>query len=453
MPRYPSRFQQRTIWSAATGVALLVIGALLTGLVWLAGKVLGFLQPVLVPLAVAGIIAYLLDPPVRWFQRRGLTRLRAVLTVFGLSLVTFGALLAIMIPLVGNQIEEFRRSYDRRATAANESRPADNQAAHPAPESADLPAAPPVAPDHQSSFDLAVIQRLRDAQRAYPWLRAPIDHLLAPPEAPSSAPPPAGATALQDTRLWHYAIGFAGDLSDEIARWIKGGTSKVLAALGLLIGFLMVPIYLYFFLKESAGIEEHWHEYVPLRASRFKDEVVDTIREINRYLISFFRGQLLVAFIDGILVGIALSLFQLPLGLLIGLLMAVLGVIPYIGNIICLIPACILAYIHFGDPAHQHILGSSPWAYVAGVVAIFIVVQQINSLVTAPRIVGGSVGLHPMSVIFSMLFWSLLLGGFIGALLAVPLTASVKVLFRRYIWQRQLAEPTPPPGPVAASPG
>jgi predicted PurR-regulated permease PerM len=72
------------------------------------------------------------------------------------------------------------------------------------------------------------------------------------------------------------------------------------------------------------------------------------------------------------------------------------------------------------------------------VVAIFVVVQQINSLVTAPKIVGDSVGLHPLTVIFSMLFWSVVLGGFIGALLAVPMTAAVKVLFRRFIWVRQL---------------
>ena len=61
------------------------------------------------------------------------------------------------------------------------------------------------------------------------------------------------------------------------------------------------------------------------------------------------------------------------------------------------------------------------------VVGIFVVVQQINSLVTAPKIVGDSVGLHPLTVIFSMLFWSLVLGGFAGALLAVPLTAPVPV--------------------------
>jgi predicted PurR-regulated permease PerM len=251
---------------------------------------------------------------------------------------------------------------------------------------------------------------------------------------------------LETTRLWEYWTSYSDDIARSLFGWVKGGTGKVLGALGLVIGFLMVPIYLYYFLKESSGIKEHWHDYVPLRASKLKDELVDVIREINGYLISFFRGQVVVAFIDGILVGIALSIYGLPLGLLIGIMMAVLGVIPYIGNIICLIPACTLAYIHFGD--HPGWFGpANPWIYVAGVVAIFVVVQQINSLVTAPKIVGDSVGLHPMTVIFSMIFWSLLLGGFIGALLAVPLTASVKVLFRRYIWQKRIADPPAPKNP------
>jgi predicted PurR-regulated permease PerM len=79
-----------------------------------------------------------------------------------------------------------------------------------------------------------------------------------------------------------------------------------------------------------------------------------------------------------------------------------------------------------------------PWVYPLIVTGIFVVVQQIDSLFVAPRIVGDAVGLHALTVIFSVLFWSLLIGGFLGALLAVPLTASIKVLFRRYIWQKRL---------------
>jgi predicted PurR-regulated permease PerM len=230
------------------------------------------------------------------------------------------------------------------------------------------------------------------------------------------------------------------DLIFKTARtWLTAGSTKVLGFLGLVIGMIMVPVYLFFFLKDSASIRSHWHDYVPLKASRFKTSVVETLQEINGYLVSFFRGQVIVAAIDGVLVGIALTIFGLPYGLLIGVFMAILGVIPYIGNILCLIPACIIAYLHAQGAAP---FGLSPWAYVGCVVGIFVVVQQINSLVTAPKIVGDSVGLHPLTVIFSMLFWSLVLGGFVGALLAVPLTAAVKVLFRRFIWERQLLDST-----------
>src|SRR5690606_14990264 len=133
---------------------------------------------------------------------------------------------------------------------------------------------------------------------------------------------------LQNTELWAQATRYI----DEVMAWIRGGAGKILGFLGLALGFVMVPIYLYYILNESAAIKEHWHEYVPLKASRFKTELVETLTEINRYLISFFRGQVLVAFIDGMLVGIALTIYDLPLGLLIGILMAVLGIIPYIGN-------------------------------------------------------------------------------------------------------------------------
>ena len=176
---------------------------------------------------------------------------------------------------------------------------------------------------------------------------------------------------------------------------------------------------------------------MPLRASHFKTELVSTLQEINGYLISFFRGQVVVGVIDGILVGVALFIFGLPYALLIGVFMAILGIIPYIRNILCLIPACIIGYLHAQTVSP---FGLEPWPYVGCVVLIFAGVQQVNSLLTAPKIVGDSVGLHPLTVIFSMLFWSLVLGGFVGALLAVPLSAAVKVIFRRYFWERTLRE-------------
>ncbi len=91
-PKYPTRFQSKTIWRALTGIAILVIGILIVGLIWLAGKTLGYLQPVLVPLAVAGIVAYLLDPIVTWLQHRGLSRIKAVISVFASFIIILTAL-------------------------------------------------------------------------------------------------------------------------------------------------------------------------------------------------------------------------------------------------------------------------------------------------------------------------------------------------------------------------
>jgi predicted PurR-regulated permease PerM len=90
------------------------------------------------------------------------------------------------------------------------------------------------------------------------------------------------------------------------------------------------------------------------------------------------------------------------------------------------------------------------------VTIIFITVNQLDGLFIAPKIVGESVGLHPLTVIISVLAWSLILGGLLGALLAVPLTASIKVLLKRYFWDRPAApetrqlEPETPEAPPAS---
>ena len=406
---WPTPYQKQTLWNALTGLAIVILGALVVGLVWLSSQIFGYLQPVLVPLAVAGIVAYLLDPVVAWLQNKGLSKLRAVITVFcGFAIVLCLAAAVLVPPLV-----------EQLGTLLNDRESFGEQALEKLDELRGLPVVEPIVE----------------------WAIQPVDELgniRSDPSQDMIANAP-----FSERKLGFLLAANAAQISNTVFQWLRGAT-KVFGLLGYTIGFAMIPIYLFYFLRESAAIKASWQDYVPLKASKFKNEVVESLTEINSYLISFFRGQVLVAFIDGALVGMALMIFRLPNGLIIGLFLAILGIIPFIGNILCMIPACIIAYIHFssGDPNHQW-LGDSPWAYVGAVIAIFLIVQQINSLVTAPKIVGDSVGLHPMTVIFSMLFWSLLLGGFLGALLAVPLTAAVKVLVRRYVWERKMMDPVP----------
>lgn len=409
---YPTAYQRKVIWKALAGLSIAIIGILLVALIWVLGNVLSFLQPVLVPLAIAGVIAYLLDPIVAWLQTKEMSRLKSVLTVFGSFIVIITILSVIIIPPIAKQLGDKKQ---RDAIGENIKN---------------------------------TISNLGDT----PWIKPGVDWALANHateeiQATTSTPQLENTTPVREEKfsesnLANYLADNAEKISKLAIGFITSSTSTIIGTLGLLIGLAMVPIYLYYFLKEGAAIKANWHAYVPLKNSRFKTEVVATLREINGYLISFFRGQVLVALIDGLLVGIALWIFQLPYGVLIGLVLAIIGVIPFIGNLLCLIPACFIAYVHFSvtgnTDSHAWMLGTNPWSYVAAVAVIFIVVQQINSLVTAPKIVGESVGLHPMTVIFSMLFWSLLLGGFLGALLAVPMTAAVKVLFRRYIWENKI---------------
>jgi len=220
-----------------------------------------------------------------------------------------------------------------------------------------------------------------------------------------------------------------GKLWDILKKSIGG----FLGATGFLLSLILVPVYLFFLLKEKPRIEERWTDYLPLRESPLKNEVADVILQINSYVVAYFRGQLLVCLIDGILIGTALTLLGLNFAAVIGALVVVLTMIPYIGIIICWVPAVLIAAFQWGD-----------WTHPIIVTAIFIVIQNLEGLLYAPRIVGNYVGLHPMTVIVAIFVWGLIIGGVIGPLLAVPLTATLKVLFGRYVWGRHLREQSLP---------
>jgi predicted PurR-regulated permease PerM len=137
--------------------------------------------------------------------------------------------------------------------------------------------------------------------------------------------------------------------------------------------------------------------------------------------------------VDGILIGIALTALGLNFAAVIGAMVVVLTMIPYIGIIICWVPAVLIAAFQWGD-----------WTHPILVTAAFILIQNLEGLLYAPRIVGNYVGLHPMTVIVSIFVWGLIIGGVLGPLLAVPLTATLKVLFGRYVWSRRLREQSLP---------
>lgn len=419
------------LWTAVTALSIAVIGALSIGFIYLSTQVLAFLQPILVPFAVAGVLAYLLEPGVAWLERRALKRQNAVLLVFVLFTSAIVSLGLWIVPKIGDQTSNLAKKIPAYTVKARE-------------------AALNFATKLETEYDIELPHLSPDAT-ATPASSTTPSAPETPQTAASPATPAGPAAPAEDSSINEFDIDFKTLLTGEWVKttlptvlrntwkFISSSVGGFLGIFGFMLGFIIVPLYLYYFLIESAKIKHQWSDYLPLRASAFKDEVVACLTEINRYLIAFFRGQLFVSVINGLATGIGLMVIGLDFGLLIGLALCVLGIIPYLGIAICWIPAAIIGAVQGGSAL---IPGDPWWALPLAVTAIFIVVQQIDGFFITPRIVGEAVGLHPMTVIASVLVWGLLLGGLLGAILAVPMTASVKVLFQRYIWRARLAPKT-----------
>jgi predicted PurR-regulated permease PerM len=383
----PTPFQKKILWAAITAVSFVGLGAVATLLGWLITRAIWYLQPVLIPIAIAAILAYLLEPAVEWLETRHLSRTLSVIMVFSAAVAIVAGILIYIIPAVGSQAQQFATympEYTIRAQALL------NETIENAKRLSELPIfQKPEDPEAQPNLFRGYITSAID--EAVAWLQKRFPDIV-------------------------LAVG----------QFLQKSVGGFLGVFGFLLSLILVPIFLFFFLMEGHSISENWSNYLPLRASPLKSEIVSLLSEINSYLINFFRGQLLVSFIDGCVIGFSLMVFvQLEFSLLIGLTVAILGLIPYVGMIICWIPAVIIAAAQFGD-----------WWHPVLVTIIFIAANNIDSILIAPKIVGDSVGLHPLTVIISILAWSLILGVLLGALVAVPLTATLKVLLKRYFWDR-----------------
>lgn len=432
MHNIPSVFQKRMFWTAVTSLSIALLGALLVGVIYLGTRVLSFLQPLLVPFAVAGVLAYLLEPVVLRLMKWKLSRHTAVLVVFSIATVVFtGALLGVA-PVAVKQGLHFGQ---------------------------ELPNYTKVAGQKVTNWATSINEHLRkeygvdflktNTLKTPPPAPAPEEPQTTPPETQPEAPPKTPDTAeklksktpetddLQKVISGEWLEKELPALANHLWQFIKSGLGGFLGMFGFLISLVIVPLYLYYFLTEAPKISKSWTDYVPIRTSLFKDEVVGTLTEINRYLIAFFRGQLVVSMINGLATALGLSILGLNFGWLIGLALCFLGMVPYLGLALCWITAIIIASVQGGSwlIAYTH----PWWLFPLAVTGVFSLVQQVDSFFISPRVVGERVGLHPMTVIASVFAWSLILGGLLGAILAVPMTASVKVLFQRYVWKRAMA--------------
>jgi predicted PurR-regulated permease PerM len=445
MTKYPTPWQRKTMWAALTALFVVMLITIACSVIWLVANVVGFIQPILIPVAIAVILAYLLEPLVTKLAAQGLGRTKAVLALFTIAFLSIGVLVAWLAPVVSMQAASVGRElpqytlkardhvvdlifrYDRtfgspgtkkEKTSSPTSSFVNWLLASPTPAATSKPSPTPSPPSPAAAAVAAA------------------NPLASPANRETIAPASTPMTSADRQRIQEWVQKQLPNLerqlpylSEKIWALVKQSIGGFLGVTGFLLSLVMVPIYLFFLLKEAPAIERRWREYLPLRNSPLKDEVAAVLSQINNYIIAYFRGQLLVCLIDGALIGTALFAVGLNFAPLIGLLVVVLTMIPYIGIVLCWVPAVLIAAAQWGD-----------WTHPLVVTGIFIVVQNLEGLFIAPRIVGNSVGLHPMTVIVSIFVWGLLIGGLLGPILAVPLTATAKVLLARYVWGRRLRE-------------
>lgn len=363
-----SERQGSTVATAITVLATFVILCAVAAILWLLGVFVGRFSQVFLPLAVAGVIALILKPYYDWFTER--LRLKPVLAL--------GAVfLALLIPLAG-VVWFFGDLVVEQVADLIEQAPGWGKKVL-----ATIQTRWPNLSESWESYGLgAKIQGMAEGKEAI---------LL-------SALGSLGSSALS------AGAGFFG-------------------ALGSLFAWAVLPVYVAFFLLIDPETKKAvaWSEMAfPFLKPETRDDLTYLVNEFVNIVVAFFRGQLLIAFLQGVLYAVGFELIGLSYGFILGLVLGFLNIIPYLGSIVGLGVALPLALFQAGGG----------WSMLAAVLVVFTVVQTIEGYLLTPRIMGKTTGLHPMIIIVAIFFWGSALNGIAGMILAIPLTAFFVVFWR-----------------------
>ena len=340
---------------------LMLFAAAVLGLIYV-------LSPILAPFLIGAILAYICSPLVDKLDHLRIGKVRmgrtlSTLLVIALLFGIFIVLLLVVVPLVQKELVLVMQR---------------------------MP---------------AYIETLRT--KVEPWLLANFGVTLA-----------IDVAQVQDiiTQNWKSASNFVGKLLLQVS-------THGLALIGWIANLLLVPVVLFYLLRDWHGIIRRFAELIP---RDWYAKTTTIAREIDLVLAEFLRGQLSVMLLTGIFYSAGLWLAGLELALPIGMIAGLLGFVPYLGPTLGVLLALLAAALQFSS------LGQ-----LIPVALVFAAGQMLESLVLTPWLVGDRIGLHPVVVIFALLAGGQLFG-FSGILLALPVGAAIAVGLR-HVRQSYLA--------------
>lgn len=239
---------------------------------------------------------------------------------------------------------------------------------------------------------------------------------------------------LHDNRQAIEQVFKRKDVSDAI----KSAMPKLFSVLGQtanvilsIVASLITLLYMFFILLDYEYLSSSWIKIFPKKVRPFWQSLM---KDVERELNSYIRGQSLVALIMGILFCIGFTIIDFPMAIGLGILIGIMDLVPYL-HTFALIPTAFLALLKAADT------GQNFWVILASAVAVFCIVQVIIDMVVTPKVMGKAMGLNPAILLLALSVWGTLLG-FIGLIVALPLTTILIAYYQRYVTKDKATEHT-----------
>lgn len=189
-----------------------------------------------------------------------------------------------------------------------------------------------------------------------------------------------------------------------------------------IVASLITLLYMFFILMDYEYLTANWIRIFPPKVRPFWNELMNDVeRELNNYI----RGQSAVAACMGVMFCVGFSLLDFPMAIGLGILIGIMDLVPYL-HTFALIPTAFLAMLKAADT------GQNFWVIFGLAVGLFAVVQIITDMIVTPKIMGKAMGLNPAVLLLSLSVWGTILG-FIGLIVALPLTTIIIAYWQRYV--------------------